>query len=511
MQCQYNMIASIRILYVDDEPSLLDIGKIFLEKTGDFTVTTALSASEAVRLLEQERFDAIISDYQMRGMDDIQFLIEVRTRFGPIPFILFTGRGREEVVIQAINNGADFYLQKGGEMRAQFAELSHKIRMSVERHTMGQALKESETRFRALIENASDIIRILDREGRIVFDTTASEHLLGYPPGFTIGRNPMEFIHPDDLGMVKREISEVYNNTNTGIPTEFRIRRADGLYTYVESVGKNLIGVPGVDGIVITTRFIDERKKADEALLKNTEELYASYVELTATKEELRTNLENLTRQELALRERETQLRATLESTADGILAVDNKGKILQASRRFAEIWRIPESLMELGNDQALLDFVLGQLTDPDAFLKKVQSLYGSDVVDMDTLAFKDGRVFERYSFPMIMDGVHIGRAWSFRDITEHKQAEEALRLMRSRLELAMEAGNIAWWEMDCITENVIFNERKARMLGYPAEQFSHYTDFTRLVHPDDYELVMQRMRDHLSGIKKQYDVDYRT
>ncbi len=272
------MTSAIRILYVDDEPSLLDIGKLFLEESGDFTVTTAISASDGIRLLGQEKFDAIVSDYQMPGMDGIQFLVEVRKRFGPVPFILFTGRGREEVVIQALNSGADFYLQKGGEPGAQFAELSHKVRMAAERRTTSEALNVSETRFRTLIENASDIIRILDREGRIVFDTAASEHLLGYPPGFIIGKSPMEFIHPDDLEMVKRELSQVYTNTNTGVPTEFRIRRADGSYTWVESIGKNLTGVTGIDGIVITTRFIDERKKG-EASLRRSEERYRRIVE----------------------------------------------------------------------------------------------------------------------------------------------------------------------------------------------------------------------------------------
>ena len=96
------------------------------------------------------------------------------------------------------------------------------------------------------------------------------------------------------------------------------------------------------------------------------------------------------------------------------------------------------------------------------------------------------------------------------KDITKRKAAEEALQLTLSRLESAMEAGNIAWWEMDCTTGNVSFSERKARMLGYPAEQFSHYTDFTTLLHPDDSEPAMQAMRDHLSGLKKQYDGEYR-
>ena len=125
------MTDQISVLYVDDEPDLLDLGKIFLERTGDFRVTIATGVNEALSAMEGSEFETIISDYQMPGMDGIGFLKHLRSHGNKIPFILFTGRGREEVAIEALNNGADFYLQKGGDPSAQFAELANKVRYAV--------------------------------------------------------------------------------------------------------------------------------------------------------------------------------------------------------------------------------------------------------------------------------------------------------------------------------------------------------------------------------------------
>jgi two-component sensor histidine kinase/CheY-like chemotaxis protein len=132
----------ISVLYVDDEPALLEIGKLFLEKGGAFGVEIALSAAEAKVKLAANRYDAVISDYQMPDIDGIEFLKYARENFGDIPFILFTGKGREEVVIKAINNGADFYLQKGGEPTSQFAELGQKIRVAVEKRHAEETLRK---------------------------------------------------------------------------------------------------------------------------------------------------------------------------------------------------------------------------------------------------------------------------------------------------------------------------------------------------------------------------------
>ena len=133
-------------------------------------------------------------------------------------------------------------------------------------------------------------------------------------------------------------------------------------------------------------------------------------------------------RAEEALRGSEAELRAVLESTGDGILAVDRDGnRVIKANRRYAEMWQIPQSIIDAGDNNALRNFVLDQLSDPDAFLKRAHELYNTDTVAVDTLVFKDGRVFERHGFPMMLAGTVLGRVWSFRDITERKRQEREL------------------------------------------------------------------------------------
>jgi DNA-binding response OmpR family regulator len=138
----------IRILYTDDEPDLLEIGKIFLEQEEDLEVSTKICVADSLDTLATCHYDAIVSDFRMPGTDGIQFLKIIRSKGNGIPFILFTGQGREEVAIEALNNGADFYVQKGGNPAAQFTELIHKIRMSVAKrrdqeriHRLNRALR----------------------------------------------------------------------------------------------------------------------------------------------------------------------------------------------------------------------------------------------------------------------------------------------------------------------------------------------------------------------------------
>ena len=160
---------------------------------------------------------------------------------------------------------------------------------------------------------------------------------------------------------------------------------------------------------------------------------------------------ERLERLRTALSEREnvqealSLLSATLESTTDGILVVDLSGRIVRTNRKFAELWRIPDAVLRNRDDAQALDFVLGQLEAPEAFLQKVHDLYNShDEESFDVLHFKDGRTFERYSRPQRVAGKTLGRVWSFRDVTERVQLEEQLRQSHKMEAIGLLAGGIA-------------------------------------------------------------------
>lgn len=124
----------IRILHVDDEAGLLKVAKQCLEMGGSFQVDAALSAEEAVEKMNRKRYDAVVSDYQMPGKDGLEFLKELRTGGNSIPFIMFTGRGREEVAKEALSRGADQYVDKNGDPETVYCELAHSIVEAAERN-----------------------------------------------------------------------------------------------------------------------------------------------------------------------------------------------------------------------------------------------------------------------------------------------------------------------------------------------------------------------------------------
>lgn len=123
--------------------------------------------------------------------------------------------------------------------------------------------------------------------------------------------------------------------------------------------------------------------------------------------------------------EQASALAATLESTTDGVLVVDTGGRIAQSNQNFRKLWGIPDDVMESRDDARALAFVVGQVRDPDTFRAKVEALYADpEAESFDVLEFNDGRVIERYSKPQRIHGRTVGRVWSFRDVSQRRQAE---------------------------------------------------------------------------------------
>ncbi|WP_409340160.1 PAS domain S-box protein [Methanospirillum stamsii] len=282
---------NFRILYVDDETDLLTIGKLFMERYGNLTVDTSPSARDALEKIAQNSFDGIVSDYQMPGMDGIEFLQEVRRQYGDIPFILFTGRGREEVVIQAIDFGVDFYLQKGGEPKSQFAELVHKIRQAVRRKEAERAIKASEKRLSDIIDFLPDPTFAIDVSGKVIAWNHALEELTGSSSADIIGKGKEEYntiIYGEDRPVLIDLIDEpddvilqYYSHiqrSGTSITAETEYTHKNGSHLHILLKVSRLYDQAGtIAGAIESIRDITQLKQAEREIRKS-EERYRSVV-----------------------------------------------------------------------------------------------------------------------------------------------------------------------------------------------------------------------------------------
>lgn len=257
------------VLYVDDEPALLEIGKLFLERSGALAIETVSSAREALNLLGEQRCDAVVADYQMPEMDGIELLKEVRQHFEDIPFILFTGRGREEVVVEALNCGADGYIQKGGDPHSQFAELEHRVVRAVERRRAILALRDSEKRYRALFEGANDPIFIFE-EDRFVDCNEKALETFRCTREFLIRKTPWDLsspVQPDGVPALASAVEKM-QAAYFGQPQffEWRITAPSGK-RYDTEMSVSRLDVKGPRQLQAIVRDVTARKQTEAALI----------------------------------------------------------------------------------------------------------------------------------------------------------------------------------------------------------------------------------------------------
>ncbi|MDH2906051.1 MAG: response regulator, partial [Methanomassiliicoccales archaeon] len=198
----------LEVLYVDDEIHMRDSFKQFMEYQFDVNVKAAPSPLIAFDMMKEKEFDAIVSDYQMPEMDGLEFLRKLRSSGSDIPFILFTGRGREEVVIEALNSGADYYMQKGGNPSSLFAELNYYLKLSVEKRRKERQIALTNERLESLIENMSDAFALFDLKGHIISINGAFEKTYGWSANEAAGME-LPMVPQEEMNAAKQRFEDV--------------------------------------------------------------------------------------------------------------------------------------------------------------------------------------------------------------------------------------------------------------------------------------------------------------
>ena len=308
----------ISVVYVDDYEELCELTAEGLEDASSrISVTTANDPAVVTGRLDE--FDCIVADYAMPDIDGLELLRQVRNRDERIPFILYTGKGSEDIASEAISlDVTDYLAKRGGPER--FVRLAHRIENVVDAdraaevvertRKQAQATVERErARFQALIERSPAMTVVLDAEGNVEYLSPSVEDVTGYEPRELRGESGFEYIHPEDREQVYREFERGLEDPDYRPNTEYRFRHADGRWIHFESRGVNRLDDPAVEGFVVNTRDVTDRNRTERRL-----------------------------EHERHLSER------MLEITPAPTLVVGDGGKVLRANRHAAEVFGMRRS-----------------------------------------------------------------------------------------------------------------------------------------------------------------------
>jgi len=477
------------ILYVDDDEILLRVNKIYLEKNGDYSVDIATSADEALGMIAAADYDLILSDYQMPRMDGIEFLKEVRVRHGNLPFILFTGKGREEVVMEALNNGVDFYVQKGPDLKGMLAELKHKINRAIERRKTGDELNKSRQEFRDIINFLPDATFVIDTNGRVIAWNQAMEKLTGIPNGEITGKGDYAYAVPFTGEQKPILIDTVLQDPGSPVLGNPENPRSSDQFFPLVYGGKGahlwvragpLIDPDGnVTGAIETIRDITDIRKIQQDLVMSREMIlgFANILPVAVYEMDLDFNLTFSNDILYAL------FGMTREDAPHPLCILDYLTPA-DRIRAYADIRTASKEYRDRGKEYLL------QRADGSTFPALI---YGSPVIDPDTKR------------PVGLRGVII-------DQTRRRQDIQTLHESEERLKLALEAGDIGIWDMDMRTHSIQdVSDWINIVMGYNMDDRNISFDTCKsFVHPIDYPNVHLAFSQHIRGEAPYFETRFR-
>ncbi len=347
----------------------------------------------------------------------------------------------------------------------------------------------SRDRLAAILEATSDLVSFSDPAGHILYLNRAGRKLLGFGPAEEIQKIAISDLIPKSANNVI---------LTEGIPGAIRDGTWSGETVLLSRSGREI----PVSQVILSHRSPDGKLEFISTIMRD----------ITAAKRaaaELASSL--------------SVLHATLESTVDGILVVDNAGRLTTFNRKFAEMWRIPADVLASRDSALIIGAVKAQLADPDGYLTTVQELYSHpEKENFEVLKFKDGRIFERYSQAQRVAGLTVGRVSCFRDITARQQAEEALERQRTELRALLDLMPALIWFKD--TKNLILrvNQRAAENAGksvaeiegkpsleiYPEEAARFYRDDLEVIQSGAAKLGFTETLRDKSGLEQWVQTD---
>jgi PAS domain S-box-containing protein len=514
----------IKILMVDDDPEILKIGKVFLERSDDIRVDIAHSGKEAMCKLEMSSYDAIISDYMMPEMDGIAFLKLVRARDQAIPFIMLTGKGREEIVIDAINNRADYYKVKEGNPKLIFKELLHQIRQAVA-HRRDEKRIERLDHMLIAIRNISrlalrekDPKKMLDGICDSLTETLGCHSLWivimdesGKFSTVTEAGFGKDFNHIEEL--LKREklpvcVKNVFDSQHAFI-TEDPLPDCSVCPLSSICIERATMALPlalegKIYGYMILTVPLELVPDEEERVLF--EELGRDITFWLHVIE-----LENFKEQSMEkLQQSEKKYRDLVENLQEGIWVIDKDAYTTFVNPRMAKMLGYTFDEMLGKHLFSFMDDRGAQRAkkELDRFTQGIKKHYDFEFIR------KDGdRIYTFLEASSIMGerGNYAGAIACIMDITERKKADDALRASEERWNLAIEGGNLGAWDWDMVEDVIVLNDRMAEILDYSPEELERDVSmWMQLVHPEDFLNVNRAMLRHLEGKTPYYQSEHR-